>query len=104
MSVALCIPTYTFSKRQSTQGIVTGIDSRDEEGKATSPCDQWSLTTEPGHPFLRLEVRDMQANYPDQWNLYLLALDQMHVADQDDPFSYYGLASEFTRSIPLVRI
>lgn len=36
----------------------------------------------------------MQANYPDQWNLYILALDQMHIAAQEDPLSYYGLASE----------
>lgn len=46
----------------------------------------------------------MQANYPDQWNLYLLALDQMHVGDQDDPFSYYGLASESSRSLATTKI
>ena len=34
----------------------------------------------------------MQANYPDQWNLYLLGLDQLHITDQEDPNSYYGLA------------
>lgn len=46
----------------------------------------------------------MQANYPDQWNLYLLALDQIHVADEADPFSYYGLASESSLLICQVQI
>ncbi|KAJ4404417.1 hypothetical protein N0V91_005938 [Didymella pomorum] len=39
----------------------------------------------------------MQANYPDQWNLYLLALDQMHVGDQEDPLSYYAIAILYGR-------
>lgn len=47
-----------------------------------------------GNPFLRLEVRDMKANYPDQWNLYLLGLDQLHMTDQQDPLSYYGLSGK----------
>jgi len=68
-----------------------------------SPYGLRPLTFTPGNPFLRLEVRDMEANYPDQWNLYLLALDQMHVGDQEDPFSYYGLASQSSRSIATVR-
>jgi tyrosinase len=37
----------------------------------------------------------MRAEYPDQWNLYLLGLDQLHTTSQDQPFSYYGLAGEF---------
>ncbi|KAF1359583.1 tyrosinase [Lizonia empirigonia] len=40
-----------------------------------------------------MEVRDMQANYPDMWNLYLLGLNQLYTTSQEDPFSYYGLAS-----------
>ncbi|KAJ4986034.1 hypothetical protein SVAN01_08512 [Stagonosporopsis vannaccii] len=75
--VALCTPTRSNARRQSEATIVTGIDSRDQHG----------------NPFLRLEVRDMKANYPDQWNLYLLGLDQMHTTDQQDPLSYYGLAA-----------
>ncbi|KAF1925295.1 tyrosinase [Didymella exigua CBS 183.55] len=76
VSVTTCISTVPLNKRQSTEGIVTGIDSRDQNG----------------NPFLRLEVRDMQANFPDQWNLYLIALDQLHTTDEDSPSSYYGLA------------
>ncbi|KAH6638401.1 hypothetical protein C7974DRAFT_411824 [Boeremia exigua] len=76
LSVANCTPTEFNLKRQSSDIIVTGIDSTDQDGNS----------------FLRLEVRDMQANYPDQWNLYLIGLDQMHVADQKEPLSYYGLA------------
>ena len=36
----------------------------------------------------------MRANYPDQWNLYLLGLDGLHTMSQDQPFSYYGLAGK----------
>lgn len=43
-----------------------------------------------------MEVRDMQANYPDMWNLYLLGLNQLYTTSQEDPFSYYGLASKST--------
>lgn len=42
---------------------------------------------------MRREIRDLMDNYPDQWSLYMLALDSLHRADQSDPFSFYGLAS-----------
>ncbi|KAF9699590.1 hypothetical protein EKO04_002625 [Ascochyta lentis] len=76
ISAITCTPVTPGYKRQLSNSIVTGADTRDENG----------------NPFLRLEVRDMQANYPDQWNLYLLGLDQLHVTEQGDPYSYYGLA------------
>jgi tyrosinase len=41
---------------------------------------------------MRREVRDLKDNHPDQWNLYLLGLDALQQADQNDPLSYYGLA------------
>ncbi|KAJ8111800.1 hypothetical protein OPT61_g5688 [Boeremia exigua] len=70
--IATCTPTESILKRQSDNNIVTGS----------------------GKPFLRLEVRDMRANYQDQWNLYLIGLDQLHIADQDSDSSYYGLAGK----------
>ncbi|KAF2026103.1 tyrosinase [Setomelanomma holmii] len=42
---------------------------------------------------MRREIRDLKDNHPEQWNLYLLALDRLHWQDQSDPLSYYGLAS-----------
>jgi len=36
----------------------------------------------------------MKANHADQWNLYMLGLDQMHRRDQTDPNSYYSLAGK----------
>jgi tyrosinase len=36
----------------------------------------------------------MKAHYPDQWNLYMLGLDQLYLADQADPYSYYSLAGK----------
>jgi len=42
---------------------------------------------------VRREIRDLKANYPDQWTLYLLALERLQWSDQSNPYSYYGLAS-----------
>lgn len=44
---------------------------------------------------MRREIRDLMDNYPDQWSLYMLALDSLHRADQSDPFSFYGLACRY---------
>jgi tyrosinase len=41
---------------------------------------------------LRLEVRDLQQNYPDQWNLYLLGLQAFYQVDETSDLSYYGIA------------
>lgn len=41
---------------------------------------------------LRLEVRDLQQNYPDQWNLYLLGLQAFYQLDETSDLSYYGIA------------
>ncbi|XP_014554784.1 hypothetical protein COCVIDRAFT_39395 [Bipolaris victoriae FI3] len=57
--------------------VVTGATSRDDNGNV----------------YMRREIRDLMENYPDQWSLYILALDSLHHADQSDPFSFYGLAS-----------
>ncbi|CAO2656503.1 Nn.00g053060.m01.CDS01 [Neocucurbitaria sp. VM-36] len=78
--VATCIAlrhNEHFRSRQASDGLVTGIQSRDENG----------------HVFVRREVRDMKDNYPDQWNLYLLGLESLLWTNQSDPHSYYGLAS-----------
>ena len=40
----------------------------------------------------RLEVRIMHSNYPNQWNLFLLAMQRLQNQAQTDPLSYYGLA------------
>jgi tyrosinase len=43
---------------------------------------------------LRIEIRDLQANNPDQWNLYLLALDAFKKTDEKSDLSYYGIAGK----------
>ncbi|KAF1937431.1 tyrosinase [Clathrospora elynae] len=65
-----------YRSRQSSPGVVTGSTTRDGDG----------------NPFVRREVRDLKNYYPDQWNLYLLALESLHWADQTDPYSFFGLA------------
>lgn len=41
---------------------------------------------------LRREVRDLQAHFPDQWNLYLLGLEALQGIDENNLTSYYQLA------------
>ncbi|KAI4688971.1 hypothetical protein J4E81_007688 [Alternaria sp. BMP 2799] len=63
--------------RQSAVGVVTGVKSRDENGNV----------------YVRREVRDLKNNAPDQWSLYILALRQLHTTSQNNPTSFYGIAS-----------
>lgn len=50
------------------------------------------ILTSQGSVPLRLEVRDLQNNYPDQWNLYLLGLQAFYQLDETSDLSYYGIA------------
>ncbi|KAF2831707.1 Di-copper centre-containing protein [Ophiobolus disseminans] len=70
-------PHRTLEQRQSRNGVVTGVGWRDANGNVP----------------VRREVRDLQANFPEQWSLYLLALSALQWADQSDSRSYYALAS-----------
>ncbi|KAF2259352.1 Di-copper centre-containing protein [Lojkania enalia] len=54
-------------------------------GVPTTPGPNGSLP-------LRREIRDLQANYPDQWNLYLLGLADLQKKPATDLLSYYQLA------------
>ncbi|KAF1830624.1 Di-copper centre-containing protein, partial [Decorospora gaudefroyi] len=51
------------------------------------------MLTNSGNVFVRREVRDLKDNFPDQWTLYMLALESLHWSDQKDPYSFFGLAS-----------
>lgn len=42
---------------------------------------------------MRLEIRELQKN-PEQWNLYILALDRLMRTDASDPMSWYQIAGE----------
>ncbi|KAM3065503.1 hypothetical protein ACMFMF_010988 [Clarireedia jacksonii] len=41
---------------------------------------------------LRLEIRDLQRNHPDQWTLYILGLQAFQQLDEKSDLSYYGIA------------
>lgn len=43
---------------------------------------------------IRREMRDLERNYPDQWNLYLLALFDFQAIDENEQLSYYQIAGE----------
>jgi tyrosinase len=42
----------------------------------------------------RLEIRDLEKNYPDQWNIFLLGLQRFQAIDQDDKLSYFQIAGK----------
>ncbi|RMZ66918.1 tyrosinase [Pyrenophora seminiperda CCB06] len=58
--------------RQTRTGLVIGATSRDLNGKRTPV---------------------VKAIFPDQWTLYILALNRLHNANQSDAYSFYGIAS-----------
>ncbi len=43
---------------------------------------------------IRRELRDLEKNYPDQWNLYILALADFQNVPESEQLSYYGIAGE----------
>jgi hypothetical protein len=46
-----------------------------------------NITTQP-----RREIRDMERNHPDEWNIYLLGLARMQRCKQTDKLSYFQIA------------
>lgn len=50
--------------------------------------------TWPGPVPLRREIRSLQADFPDQWTLYLLGLKAFQEVDENDLLSYYQIAGE----------
>jgi tyrosinase len=49
---------------------------------------------------LRREVRDLEANFPDQFNLFILAMSRMQRKSKDDPQSYFQITGESIRISP----
>jgi tyrosinase len=41
-----------------------------------------------------LEVRTLQSQFPDQWNLYLLGLQAWYQQDETSDLSFYGVAGK----------
>ena len=47
-----------------------------------------------GHAPLRREVNVLKQNFPDQWNIYILGLRALQLADHTLPTSYYQIAGQ----------
>jgi len=45
----------------------------------------------PGRPYLRRDIRDLKNNFPDQWNLFILATRAFRQIDASDPLSSYQI-------------
>jgi tyrosinase len=96
-STVICSPFASdqqLLQRQASVSVVTGIGWRDANGMHEIDPDYEHEVTPPGNVPVRREIRDLQKNHPDQWNLYLQGLEALHWNDQKDPLSLYGIASE----------
>ena len=51
-----------------------------------------TLTPYPGSVPLRREIRDLEANFPDQFNLFVLGMRALQARPKEDPTSYYQIA------------
>lgn len=40
----------------------------------------------------RLEIRELEKNHPDEWNVYLLGLWRLQHVEQDDKLSYFKIS------------
>jgi tyrosinase len=89
-------PAVRLGTQQSSRSdLVNGIDWRDEDGAFTKlDTSVEVLLIKAGNVPLRREVHDLKDNHPDQWNLYILALNAMQMAEQQEDSSYYAVAGK----------
>src|ERR1700744_3946934 len=52
----------------------------------------WPRLIAAGQVPVRQEIRTLQSNYPDQWNLYLLGLNALQGVNEEQLLSYYQIA------------
>ncbi|KAF2750570.1 Di-copper centre-containing protein [Sporormia fimetaria CBS 119925] len=72
----LCTPIGGPIEYKADPILITGVLSRTPEGYVPT----------------RREFRDLQVNFTDTWNLYLLGLRSFQLVNQTDPLSYYEIA------------
>jgi hypothetical protein len=71
----------------------------DNLGLVNARADPWFATTgvTDGGIQTRLEIRELQTQQPDLFNLYLLGLARFQRMPQDDRLSYYQVAGTYPR-------
>jgi tyrosinase len=68
----------------------------------TSPIIVTGVPTTPGSDGsvpIRREIRDLQKNYPQQWDLFCLGLLALQSVDESDDLSYYQISGENSTNI-----
>ncbi|KAF1999331.1 Di-copper centre-containing protein [Amniculicola lignicola CBS 123094] len=90
-TLAACTPVQSSSGGgrtrpfwKASKTLITGVEMVDRNSR-----HPWR----PGHVHVRREVRDLKNNFPDMWNLYILGLRSLMVAEQAIPTSYYEIAA-----------
>lgn len=66
--------------------------SADSHENIEKRSSTFQITGATGGVYPRLDIHTLLNKYPDQWNLYILAMTAFQAANQSDMFSYYQLA------------
>ena len=82
-----CKPITFDTRRPITEDIPT---RHKRQGGFFAVLGVAGLTNGTSYP--RLEIRDLEKNHPDQWNIYLLGLRRFQMVDQSDKLSYYQIS------------
>ncbi|TID22241.1 Di-copper centre-containing protein [Venturia nashicola] len=70
--------------------VTTSVASTSPQRRQTAPVAVTGFAGESIQP--RLEIRELQQQQPDQWNVYILALIRMQQVDQSDVLSWFSIA------------
>jgi tyrosinase len=105
-ALALTGLTVTFS----FLGSASAADDRVCPVVGSQDNEYWSVVgVQTGQVQPRRELRTLESQYPEQWNLFLHALSHFQAMDQNDKLSYFQLAGmsrikEVAKSLTLVGI
>lgn len=81
---------FSSSLWATTLLATTSAASPSPQRRQTAPIPVTGLAGQSIQP--RLEIRELQQQQPDQWNVYILGLTRMQQVDQSDFLSYFELA------------
>lgn len=94
---ASCTPTNSNSGPHTAEDLSTLLRRQDVIFSILGISGLGVSTIQP-----RLEIRDLERNNPDQWNVFLLGLQRFQSVSQNDKLSYFQIAGKSTSRRPFV--
>lgn len=88
---SICTPIESAAGPLQEDGTANLLRRQDQEGvfSVLGIAGMGESTVKP-----RLEIRDLEKNHPDQWNVFLLGLKRFQEINQDDKLSYFQIAGK----------